>query len=108
MGGTLFMARISEYVDDNWDMSEDTKTCMFCGEHLEKGGFWVGEKEVGCCKECAPWLIALFLDTMLDYGELDLSKPMDTYEKVKGYCKKQINKKTGLLMQNLKRQSEER
>lgn len=102
------MARITEYTDNILNISEDIRICMFCGKHLEKGGFWAGEKKVGCCKECAPWLIALFLDTMLDYGELDLSKPMDTYEKVKGYCKKQIDKKTGILIQNLERQSKER
>lgn len=98
------MGRIS--MDSDLDNYPGTKECMFCGEKLKRGGFWVGHQHVGCCKECAPWLIALFMDTMCDYEEFDLSRPMDTYEKMKKYCKGQIDKKNGILINNLKRKAE--
>ena len=93
------MARLTEWMNE----SDEVKNCMFCGEHIEKGGYWIANKEVGCCKECAPYLIALFIDTMCDCDEFSLNNPVDVYEKMKGYCKEQIDKKTNILFNRLKK-----
>lgn len=43
--------------------------CFFCDNEMDKGGFWRGTSEISVCKNCAMYLIDLYIDTLYDTDE---------------------------------------
>jgi len=57
--------------------------CISCGEKITNGGMWaMNEQHIGICKECAPILLDLYIDTLLDTGIIDENNDIESIKKL--------------------------
>lgn len=67
------MAYLSEHVNfaRTNEFEKEILNCCICGKEISKGGMWaMQEHHIGICKDCAHSLLELYIDTLLDSGEI--------------------------------------
>ena len=79
------MAFLSEILTEKLGIPQKCKKeasfCLMCGEKIKEGGMWATPQiHVGICQKCAPQLLDLYIDTLLDTRVID---EVDDIENVK-------------------------